>query len=52
VDAIVDFVPFGYSDDFAVIAAALKQVSEYLKPLHKEQAANLYERWFNKKDDL
>ncbi|MGL4438953.1 MAG: YkvA family protein, partial [Bosea sp. (in: a-proteobacteria)] len=39
IDAIPDIIPlFGFSDDAAVIAAALAAVASELKPVHREKA--------------
>ncbi len=41
VDAIPDIVPaLGFTDDAAVVAAAVKFVSGYIKPVHREAARN------------
>lgn len=38
-DAIPDWLPvIGYSDDAAVIAAALKLVSDHIRPVHRQAA--------------
>lgn len=40
-DAIPDMLPvIGYTDDAAVLAAALKLVSDYIGPAHREAAKN------------
>ncbi len=40
-DAVPDMLPIiGYGDDAAVLAAALKLVSDYINPAHREAAKN------------
>ena len=40
-DAVPDVLPIiGYGDDAAVLAAALKLVSDYINPAHREAAKN------------
>lgn len=54
IDGIVDVLPFGFTDDLAILTAALKQVSDHIKPEHEEKAELRYQRWFKKqglKDD-
>jgi len=44
-DVIPDFIPmFGYADDAAVLAAALKLFSSHIKPEHREAAARALAR--------
>jgi uncharacterized membrane protein YkvA (DUF1232 family) len=44
-DVIPDFIPmFGYADDAAVLAAALKLFSSHIKPEHREAAARTLAR--------
>jgi uncharacterized membrane protein YkvA (DUF1232 family) len=39
VDAIPDVIPvFGFTDDAAVLATAIKLVADHIKPLHREAA--------------
>lgn len=47
IDALPDLLPFGYTDDFTTLAAALTTVAIYIKPLHKEQAQSKLQRWFH-----
>ena len=45
VDAIPDIIPIvGYTDDLAVIAAALGVIAFYIKPKHKQNAQRVVER--------
>jgi uncharacterized membrane protein YkvA (DUF1232 family) len=44
-DVIPDFIPvFGYADDAAVLAAALKLFSSHIKPEHREAAGRTLAR--------
>ncbi len=44
IDAIPDLMPFlGFSDDAAVIAAALAAVASELKPAHREKARAMFD---------
>jgi uncharacterized membrane protein YkvA (DUF1232 family) len=39
IDAIPDWLPaIGYTDDAAVLAAAIKLVADHIRPLHRETA--------------
>jgi uncharacterized membrane protein YkvA (DUF1232 family) len=38
IDAVTDVLPFGLTDDAAVLAAALSHVSQYIRPHHREEA--------------
>lgn len=47
IDAIIDITPIvGYSDDFAVIAAALAMISLYVNDKVKEKASQKYKELF------
>ncbi|MCK5727051.1 MAG: DUF1232 domain-containing protein [Thiotrichaceae bacterium] len=47
IDAIPDIVPFvGYSDDLAILVAAIAAVAAYIKPEHEEQAKEILNQWF------
>ena len=51
-DAIPDFIPIvGYSDDLAVLGAALVTISQYITPEIKEKAQNIVHKWFGR-DEL
>jgi uncharacterized membrane protein YkvA (DUF1232 family) len=44
-DAIPDFIPVvGYGDDAAVLAAAIKMVSDHILPLHRQAAREMLAR--------
>jgi uncharacterized membrane protein YkvA (DUF1232 family) len=44
-DLIPDYIPLiGYADDAAVIAAALKLMTSYIKPEHREAAQSMLAR--------
>lgn len=47
IDIIPDFIPIiGYTDDIAVLAAAIFTVASHIKDAHKEMAANRLKEWF------
>lgn len=46
IDALPDLLPFGYTDDFTTLAAAIATVAVYIKPSHKAQAESTMARWF------
>jgi uncharacterized membrane protein YkvA (DUF1232 family) len=47
IDLIPDFIPFiGYTDDLAVLAAAVVTVASHVKETHKEMAATRLKEWF------
>lgn len=50
IDGILDVLPFGLVDDLAILTAALKKVSEHIKPEHEEKAALRYQRWVSKQE--
>ena len=46
-DTLPDFIPgIGYTDDMAVIAAAVAAVAYYITPEVKQQAEQAARRWF------
>lgn len=46
-DSLPDFIPaLGYSDDLAILAAALTTVAIHIKEEHQEQAETVLGRWF------
>jgi uncharacterized membrane protein YkvA (DUF1232 family) len=47
IDFIPDFIPFvGYTDDLAVLAAAIMTVASHIKEMHKEMASSRLKEWF------
>lgn len=47
IDAIPDFIPvIGYSDDLAVLVAAIAMVAMHIKKAHREAAEQKLEDWF------
>jgi uncharacterized membrane protein YkvA (DUF1232 family) len=47
IDLIPDFIPvIGYTDDLAVLVAAIVTVASHIKEAHKEMAANKLKEWF------
>ncbi|MEE4210005.1 MAG: DUF1232 domain-containing protein [Parvularcula sp.] len=38
IDAVTDVLPFGLTDDAAILAAALGHLSAHIKPAHREEA--------------
>jgi uncharacterized membrane protein YkvA (DUF1232 family) len=47
IDLIPDFIPvIGYTDDLAVVVAAIVTVASHIKDVHKEMAANKLKEWF------
>lgn len=46
-DSLPDFLPaLGYSDDLAVLLAAMTTVAMHIKDRHQEQAEEVLGRWF------
>lgn len=47
IDAIPDIIPgVGYTDDLAVLAAAITAVAAHIKDEHVEEAKETLKRWF------
>ena len=51
VDAVPDFLPGGYVDDFGVLAAAAGTVSAHIKEEHVTKAKEAMTRWFGDDGD-
>ncbi len=48
IDLVPDVVPgFGYTDDLAILAAAISAVTKYLKDEHIQKAQEKLTEWFN-----
>ncbi|MCX7933946.1 MAG: DUF1232 domain-containing protein [Planctomycetota bacterium] len=45
-DVIPDFLPGGYADDSATLAAAIATVAAHVKPSHRQKAQQLLESLF------
>jgi uncharacterized membrane protein YkvA (DUF1232 family) len=46
-DAIPDFIPGGYTDDLAVIAAAVATIAGYIDQQVKDRAQHRLAHWFD-----
>lgn len=52
IDTIPDVIPMaGFTDDLAVLLAALATTAAYVKPIHKAKAEALMSKWFLSKED-
>lgn len=47
-DAVADFLPFGFVDDLAILAAAYKKTTQYITEEQRAKALARYQQWFNK----
>lgn len=48
IDGVADFLPLGFADDLALLAATYKKVKTFITEEHKEKARNRYQKWFKK----
>lgn len=48
IDGIADFLPLGFTDDLALLAASYAKVKQYVTDEHRAKAKARYQQWFTK----
>lgn len=46
IDGIADFLPLGFTDDLALLAASYQKVKQYVSDEHRAKALAQYQQWF------